>query len=330
MSSSRLVPVDGASSAATLGAVPSTLVVGNFDGVHRGHQTVLRQAVADARAEGLVACVLTFDPHPAVIVGSGAPPLLTTLERRAELFGQAGVERTYVRRFDRDFASWSPERFARDLVSRVLLARVVVVGENFRFGSKRAGDLSLLRTLGASLGFEARVHAVASDADGPFSSTRAREAIARGDLVAACSVLGRPHALTGAVVHGDHRGRTIDVPTANLAEIPELLPLDGVYAVKADRFDEGAREFQPLGHGVTNIGMRPTVGGLQRSVETHMLGFEGDLYGCRMRLHLLARLRGEMKFPSLAELRAQIERDIRAAEQVLRSSGPCNPEPHGP
>jgi riboflavin kinase/FMN adenylyltransferase len=330
MSSSRLVSVDGASSAATLGAVPSTLVVGNFDGVHRGHQTVLRQAVADAKAESLTACVLTFDPHPAVVVGSGAPPLLTTLERRAELFGEAGVERTYVRRFDRDFSSWSPERFARDLVSGILRARVVVVGENFRFGSKRAGDLTLLRTLGASLGFEARVHAVASDAGGPFSSTRAREAIARGDLDAACSVLGRPHALTGAVVHGDHRGRTIDVPTANLAEIPELLPRDGVYAVRVDRFDEPAHEFRPLGRGVTNVGMRPTVGGLQRRVETHLVGFEGDLYGSRLRLYLVARVRDETKFDSMSELRAQIDRDIRAAEELLRSSGPCNPQPLGP
>jgi len=206
----------------------------------------------------------------------------------------------------------------------------VVVGENFRFGSRRAGDLSLLRTLGQSLGFEARVHAVASDANGPFSSTRAREAISRGDLDAACSVLGRPHALTGSVVHGDHRGRTIEVPTANLAEIPELLPLDGVYAVKAERFDEGLREFRPLGHGVTNLGMRPTVGALQHRVETHLLGFEGDLYGSRLRVELVARLRDEMKFASLAELRAQIDRDIGAAEQVLRSSGPCNPEPPGP
>jgi riboflavin kinase/FMN adenylyltransferase len=329
MSPSRLVFVDGQSSAATVVAGPCALVVGNFDGVHRGHQSVLRQAVAEAKAEGLAACVLTFDPHPAVIVGSGAPPLLTTLDRRAELFGEVGVECTYVRRFDREFASWSPEHFARDLVAGMLRARVVVVGENFRFGARRAGDLALLRALGATLGFETRVHAVASDVLGPFSSTRAREAIARGDVDEACNVLGRPHALTGSVVHGDHRGRTINVPTANMAEIPELLPRDGVYVARVELFDDASRAFRPLADGVTNIGVRPTVGGLARRIETHLLGFDGDLYGKRVRVHFLARLRDERKFASIDELRAQIDRDISEAQRHLRSGGPCNPKPPG-
>jgi riboflavin kinase/FMN adenylyltransferase len=319
MVAARLVHVDGTTSASDMGALPCALVVGNFDGVHRGHQAVLRQAVREARAGALAACVLTFDPHPAAVVGAGAPPLLTSLERRAELMGEIGIERIYVRRFDTEFASWSPERFARDLVAHELHARIVVVGENFRFGAKRTGDLSLLRSLGAELAFEARVHSVAADPRGRFSSTRAREAISAGDVAEAQNVLGRPHALTGIVVHGDARGRTIDFPTANLGPVPELCPRNGVYAVTVDAFDEQAGEFRPLGRGVTNVGVRPTVGGSERRVETYLLGFSGDLYGRRLRVHLVARLRDEMKFGSVADLKAQIARDVTAARDKLLS-----------
>lgn len=300
-----------------MGAMPCALVVGNFDGVHRGHQAVLREAVRDAEDGGLPACVLTFDPHPASVVGSGVPPLLTTLERRAELVGAIGVERMYVRRFDREFASWPPERFARELVAGALDARLVVVGENFRFGAKRSGNLPLLRALGADLGFDVRVHSVAADSKGPFSSTRAREAISAGDVAEAQNVLGRPHALTGVVAHGDERGRTIDFPTANLEGVPELYPRDGVYAVTVDLFDEGAGQFRALGRGLTNVGVRPTVGGRERRVETYLLGFSGDLYGDRLRVHLVARLRDEMKFGSVEELKAQIARDVAEARVKL-------------
>jgi riboflavin kinase/FMN adenylyltransferase len=292
------------------------LVVGNFDGVHRGHQSVLREAVGSARAHGLRPCVLTFDPHPAAVVGGGASPMLTTVARRAELMSDVGVEQVYVRRFDTAFAAWPPERFARELVAEALRSRVVVVGQNFRFGAKRAGDLALLRRLGAELGFEVRVHAIAADERGPFSSTRAREAIAAGELEEATHVLGRPHELSGVVVHGDERGRTINFPTANLEPVPEMLPPDGVYAVQVDELDDedGAR---PLAGGVTNIGMRPTVGGTRRTIETFLLGFAGDLYGLRLRLHLVARLREERKFASLDELKLQITRDCAAAREKL-------------
>jgi riboflavin kinase/FMN adenylyltransferase len=319
MTAARLVHVDGSTSAADLDAAPCALVVGNFDGVHRGHQAVLAEAVQNARSGGLAACVLTFDPHPASVVGVGAAPLLTTLERRAELVGEIGVQRMYVRRFDREFASWSPERFARDLVAGALAARIVVVGENFRFGAKRSGSLPLLRSLGAELGFDARVHSVAADSRGPFSSTRAREAISAGDVAEAQNVLGRPHALSGVVVHGDERGRTIDFPTANIEGVPELQPRDGVYAVTVDAFDEPLGQFRQLGQGVTNVGVRPTVGGRERRVETYVLGFSGDLYGRRLRVHLVARLRDEMKFGSVPELKAQIARDVTDARRKLPS-----------
>jgi riboflavin kinase / FMN adenylyltransferase len=317
MTVARLIAVDDATPVESLSAVPCVLVVGNFDGVHLGHQAVLRQAVAQARSIGLSASVLTFDPHPAGVVGGGAPQRLTTLERRAELLSALGIERMYVRRFDAAFAAWQPERFARDLVVGALRARIVVVGENFRFGAKRAGDLTLLRELGAQLGFGVRVHAVASDSRGRYSSTRAREAVVAGDLEEVRRVLGRPHALTGVVAHGDERGRTIGVPTANLDAIPELLPPNGVYAVAADRYSAAEQAFVPLAPGVMNIGVRPTVGGSRLSVETYLLDFEDDLYDARLRVHLVARLRDEKKFASLDELKAQIARDVAAARAAL-------------
>jgi riboflavin kinase/FMN adenylyltransferase len=296
------------------------LVVGNFDGVHRGHQAVLLEAVQAAESQGLVPIVLTFDPHPAAVVGGGAPPVLTTLERRAELVGALGVERMVVRTFDAAFSSWQAERFARELIAGVLRARVVVVGQNFRFGTKRAGDLPLLRALGAELGFDVRVHAIASDEHGPFSSTRVRDAIAAGDLAEAERVLGRPHELSGPVVHGDERGRTINFPTANLEPVAEMLPPDGVYAVWVDEVDpEGGAS--RLAGGVTNIGVRPTVGGGRRTVETFVLGFSGDLYGVSLRLNLVARLRPERKFGSLDELKLQIVRDCAEARRQLGIPG---------
>jgi riboflavin kinase/FMN adenylyltransferase len=320
MSAGRLIEVDEGGLAGAVAAVPCVLVVGNFDGVHRGHQAVLVEAVAEARAVGLAVCLLTFDPHPGAVVGKGAPPLLTTLDRRAELVGAMGVERVYVRRFDATFAAWQPERFARDLVAGALEARAVVVGENFRFGAKRAGDLALLRSLGGELGFEVRVSAVARDSVGPYSSTRAREAVRAGDLAEVRNVLGRPHALSGVVVHGDERGRTIGTPTANLSLPPELLPPNGVYAVTVDRLDTRGGS-APLASGVTNIGVRPTVGGGRMSVETYLLDFSGDLYDARLRVNLVASLRAEKKFGSLDELKAQIARDVADARAALESAG---------
>ena len=295
------------------------MVVGNFDGVHRGHQAVLSEAVADARAAGLAAVVLTFDPHPGAVVGAGAPPRLSTIERRAELMSALGVDWVYVRKFDAAFASWSPERFVRELVVQKLRATVVVVGQNFRFGSKRSGDLALLRALGTQIGFSVRVHQVACDARGPFSSTRAREAIALGVMDEACSVLGRPHELSGAVVRGDARGRQLGFPTANLDPVPEMPPPNGVYAVTVDEVI-GPGEAHPLGMGVTNVGVRPTItgaGNSKRTVEAHLLDFDGDLYGRVLRLHIHARLRDEKRFASLDELKAQIAVDVDCARLRL-------------
>lgn len=295
---------------------PSALVIGNFDGVHRGHAMVLREAATLAKARGLVPAVLTFDPHPAAVVGNGAPALLTTVERRAQLIAEQGMAATWVRAFDRAFAAWDPDRFARDLVARGLGARLVVVGQNFRFGARRAGDLARLRDLGAALGFEVVVHAIASDERGPYSSTRAREAIAAGNLAEATHVLGRAHELSGVVVRGDQRGRTIGFPTANLGAVAEMLPPDGVYAVRVERLAEDGTA-APLAGGVTNVGVRPTVSGGARTVETFLFDFEGDLYGAPLRLRLVDRLREERRFSGLPELKAQIARDCESARERL-------------
>ncbi len=319
MAAAPLVLVDDATPAASLAAAPCVLVIGNFDGVHRGHQAVLQEAVTEARAAGLCACALTFDPHPAQVIGGDAPPLLTSLEHRAELIGALGVDRVYVRHFDAGFAAWEPERFVRDLVVGALLSRRVVVGENFRFGAKRAGDLRLLRALGAECGFEARVHAVARDDVGAYSSTRARDAIAVGNVEEAAGVLGRPHSIEGVVVHGDARGRSLGFPTANLDQIAEATPANGIYAVRVELLR--ATGTRPLAQGVTSIGVRPTiVDGLRpgwRTVETYLLDFKGDLYGSRIRLHFVSRLRPEKKFDSLQELRAAIESDVAGARAAL-------------
>jgi riboflavin kinase/FMN adenylyltransferase len=341
MTSARLIRLDGATRLPPSDSAACTLVIGNFDGVHRGHQAVLAQAVARSRAAGgLIVCALTFDPHPAQVVGSGALPLLTSLEDRVELLGDAGVERVYVRRFDSEFASWRPERFASELVAESLRAKLVVVGDNFRFGVNRTGDLALLRALGEKCGFGVFVPEVASDERGPYSSTRARDAVVAGDLDEARRVLGRPHAVDGVVVHGDARGRTIGFPTANLEGIPQVLPPNGVYAVTVDRGrtlqeEDADARYVPFALGLVNVGVRPTIAegkrddtppspagrGRNVAVEAHLLDVATDLYGRRLRLHFVARLRDEQKFASIGDLKAQIARDVTRGRAVLEPEG---------
>ena len=290
----------------------SVIVIGNFDGVHKGHQAVLRQARTLADARGLRCMVLTFDPHPSEVLGRGAPPRLTTLARRIELLRQHGATEVAVETFTMELAAWTPERFATDLLAVRLATRVVVVGRNFRFGNKRAGDFDTIEELGKTLGFEAVAAEVAGDADGPFSSTRVRDAIAAGEVERAAAVLGRPHSLSGIVEHGDARGRTIGFPTANLGGVAEMLPAYGVYAVRVARGTSAST----LG-GVMNVGLRPTVGGSALRVEVNLFDFDEDLYGETLRIDLVRRLRGEQKFGSFEELRAQIVKDAENARKAL-------------
>ncbi|MBX3206284.1 MAG: bifunctional riboflavin kinase/FAD synthetase [Labilithrix sp.] len=289
----------------------SAVIIGNLDGVHRGHQAVLRQARALADARRLTTLVLTFDPHPSQVLRGITPPRLATLERRVELLRRHGADEVVVEPFTPELAALTPSRFVKELLVERLGARAVVVGENFRFGAKRAGDLDALRGFGAELGFEVAAAEVAGDERGPFSSTRVRDAIGGGDLDEATRLLGRRHSISGVVEAGDRRGRTIGFPTANLGGVVEVLPPHGVYAVFA-----GERP------GVMNVGVRPTVDGTSLRVEVHLFDFDGDLYGQSMRVHLVSRIRDEKKFAGIDELRAQIALDAEAARRVLASARP--------
>jgi riboflavin kinase / FMN adenylyltransferase len=288
----------------------SVVVIGNFDGVHRGHQAVLAQARGIADAGSLSCVVLTFDPHPAEVLGRGKKPKLASIERRVELLRRHGADEVIVEPFTLELAAFPPERFAREVLKHRLDARAIVVGQNFRFGAKRAGDIGTLAELGRDLGFAVEPSAIAGDAKGPFSSTRVRAAIAAGDLDEAAHVLGRPHLLSGIVEEGDRLGRTIGFPTANLGGVVEMLPPYGVYAVTLPSLER---------NGVMNIGVRPTVGGTKLRIEAHVLDFDGDLYGQRLRVDLVKRLREERKMSGLDELKAQIAKDIEAARQLFAS-----------
>jgi riboflavin kinase/FMN adenylyltransferase len=300
----------------------SAVVIGNFDGVHKGHQAVLAEARTLATERNLATTVLTFDPHPASVLFNVEPLRLTSLPRRVALLTDF-ADRVCVRTFDRPYSETTPEHFAETLLAATLRAKLVVVGENFRFGHKRAGDLPQLRALGETLGFEVVAHALAGDATGRYSSSRAREAATQGDLATVEALLGRPHSISGRVVRGDQRGRTIGFPTANLGDVTEIVPSRGVYAVRVDRIrsapDALLEETVPLATGVMNHGIRPTVAhGLAPTVEVHLFDFVGDLYGQALRVHLIAKLRDEAKFDGLDALKAQIARDVAAAKAILR------------
>ncbi len=298
----------------------SVVVAGNFDGVHRGHQALFARARQEASERGLTPVALTFDPHPRFVLGGKPPDLLTSTERRVELVGRLGLTHVVIRRFDLEFARWTAERFVDSLVVATLHAKVVIAGENFRFGAKRAGDGALLATLGPSLGFEPFT-LEASDEKGPLSSSRVRDSLLAGDVRDAAHVLGRNHSIEGVVEKGDQRGRTIGFPTANLGGTTELVPPHGVYAVVVDRrTPDGPRA---LARGVLNIGVRPTVSGeKRRTIEAHLFDFDGDLYGERLRIGFVERLRDERRFDGLEALKAQIAKDVTAARAATRDVSP--------
>ena len=307
--------------AATSGALERGVVaIGNFDGVHRGHQRVMADALRYAHEKAWPVVVLTFDPHPAVVLKRSVPATLTALPRKAELLRGLGVDQVVVKRFDEAFASLPPEQFVTELLKEKLAARAVVVGRNFRFGHARAGDLALLERLGAAHQFEVRCFEISGDARGPFSSARVRDALLAGDLEDGNHVLGRPHAFAGVVARGDQRGRTLGFPTANIEEVVELVPARGVYAVRVDRLDD--ERATRLGDGVMNVGVRPTVtAGERRTQEVHLFDFDEDIYGARVRVHVVERIREERKFATQGELRAQIADDATRARARLRAQG---------
>ncbi len=299
---------------------PAVVAPGNHDGVHLGHQALLDEAkrVASHRG-GLAVVALFFDPHPAQLLSPGrAPTPLTTIERRVELLQHAGADRAVAQPFDRAFSALAPEAFTRDVLQGRLEARHVVVGPDFRFGKGAVGDTESLRVLGDIWGFGVSVVEPVLLRGERVSSTAVRARLQGGDVAAATTMLTRVHEVSGVVVHGDERGRTIGFPTANLDCDPVLLPADGVYAVMVRRL--GADDGAPLMPGVANLGVRPTFGA-GRSVEVHLLSFSGDLYGERLRVGFVDRIRGERRFDGLEALRRQIGADEEQARRLCASAG---------
>jgi riboflavin kinase/FMN adenylyltransferase len=305
-------------------APASVVTPGNYDGVHLGHRALLTAArtVSSTAGGALRVVAMTFDPHPTHFVApERAPELLTTPQRRVELLRGLGADEVVVRRFDAVFAALSPEQFAEQVLGVELGARAVVVGEDFRFGLARAGDVKMLYRLGERFGFEVvEVPKVLVDA-APVSSSRVRASLAQGDVELAARMLGRVHDTSRGVVRGDQRGRTIGVPTANLELTGTLAPAPGVYAVVARVLGEDPAD-PGVYLGVANLGTRPTVAA-GRSFEVHLLDFDRDIYDRQLRVGFVRRLRDERKFPDLAALKAQIARDIAAARRAVES---CEPE----
>ena len=292
----------------------AVVAIGNFDGVHRGHAHIFQQARGLAASLDGESVVLTFDPHPAnVLAPAYAPPLITPLLRKLELIAAQGIDVTVVEPFDRAFASKSAEEFARGVLVDGLGARHVVVGYDFTFGTKRSGNVQLLAELGPRLGFGVTVVPPIS-ADGIVcSSTKVREFVLEGRVDGATLVLGRAPEVEGEVVHGDGRGRSIGVPTANVQPDTELLPKNGVYAGWATRLSDDKRWIAAV-----NVGTNPTfVEGRNVRVEAHLLDCDEDLYGQRLRVGFVARLRDEERFPSREALVAQIKSDVEATRKRM-------------
>ena len=292
----------------------AAVALGVFDGVHVGHRHVLAMLARRAERLDVPPVVLTFDPHPLEVVApEHAPALLTTLDHRIELFADAGVDLTAVLVFDEAVRDVSPTAFVADTLADDLGARLVVVGEDFRFGRDRTGHVGLLAELGQAHGFEIDVVPLVGG-DRPWSSTRIRQMIAAGDVAAARAALGRPHEVWGIVVEGDRRGSGIGFPTANLETHPRAaLPANGVYAVTVGH---EAAEAMP---GVANVGVRPTFGGDERPVvEAHVLGGDHDLYGDEIRVRFVDRIRDERRFDGIEALKTQIAHDVEAARKLLQ------------
>ena len=291
---------------------PAVLSVGNFDGLHLGHQKILRQVLEHAQTRQAISGVITFDPHPLKVLRPGnAPPMVETMSQRMEQFAAIGLEAALVLRFDRALAALSPEEFVRGVLVDELKTAAVLVGQNFHFGHRQGGDVETLAKLGSRFGFS--VHIIDPVViDGEFvSSTAVRTAIAEGRVSHAARLLGRPFALRGEIVRGAGRGATVLFPTLNLAPEQELLPKVGVYATETRL--EGR-----LYRSATNVGFRPTFDGTLLGVETHLFDFSRELTKGRIEVRFWERLRDERKFSGPSELRAQIAADLRETRDYFR------------
>ena len=290
------------------------VALGNFDGVHLGHQAVLRRAVEVAKERGSWVVAATFDPHPQAVLRPGSePPLLTTLGLRREALLRNGADEMRVIRFDKELSRKSPEEFIQDVLLKNLGAATVVVGENFRFGYKASGGFEDLRRHMREAGGEAyAVPLEVSGGDEDINSTRIRGLLAAGEVTDAGRLLGRSYVLRGGVVSGEQRGRQLGFPTANVLPEPGIVvPARGVYAGYVDV--RGERYL-----ACTNVGLAPTFERNEFKVETHLLDFEGDLYGLVVDVGFVEKVRDEKKFSGIEELRGQISRDVEVAREVMR------------
>ncbi len=310
-----------------LGEVPagwgrSVVTIGEFDGVHRGHQRVVARAAEIGAARRLPVVVITFDPHPDEVIRPGShPPFLCSARRRAELLAGLGADAVCVIPFTLEFSRLSPDEFVRTVLVERLHAAAVVEGEDFRFGHKAAGDVSLLARLGEKYDFSTEGMPLVDEDGTRISSTLIRRLLAEGDVAAAARLLGRPHRVEGVVVRGHQRGRALGFPTANLQSPPHTaIPADGVYAGWLVTPGDGPdRERWPA---AISIGTNPTFGEGERSVEAYALDRQDlDLYGAPAGIDLAARLRGTLRFDSAAALVAQMRRDVSRARELTAGPG---------
>ena len=301
---------------------PSAVTIGVFDGVHRGHQRIVARASEVAVTNRLPLVVVTFDPHPDEVVRPGShPPLLCTLRRRVQLLSELGADAVCVLPFTLDFSRLGPDEFVRAVLAERLHARRVVVGANFRFGHRAAGDVALLAELGEKYDFSAEGVPLLTEDGVTISSSSIRDLVAAGDVAGAARDLGRPHRVEGVVVRGAQRGRTLGIPTANLETPPyTAIPADGVYAGWLASLDENGNQTQRWPAAIS-VGTNPTFDGQHRVVEAYALDRDDlDLYGVHVAVDFAARLRGMAKFGSVDELIAQMRLDIDQA-RVLVNGG---------
>lgn len=294
----------------------NAVTIGNFDGVHRGHQAVLASLRREADARGLPLLVMCFEPQPLeFLLGDEAPARLMTWRDKVDALRAAGVDRVLLVRFDAHFRTYSARAFIEELLVAALGCRFLYVGDDFRFGCDRSGDHAALVAAGQRFGFTVGQLPTLTEAGERISSTRLRAAVAAADFAQAEMLAGRPFAVCGRVVHGDKLGRTLGLPTANLLMRRRVLPVRGVYAVEVAGVDPARpRAVWP---GVANVGSRPTVQGVQARCEVNLLNYRGDLYGRRLQVLFRHKLREEQRFPSLDALRQAIEADVTAASDYF-------------
>jgi riboflavin kinase/FMN adenylyltransferase len=308
------------------------VTIGVFDGVHRGHQAIIGHAVARARQAGLASVVVTFDPHPSEVVRPGShPAILTESSRKAELIDALGVDVLCVIPFTVAFSHLPAETFVHDVLVEHLHANAVVVGDNFRFGHRAAGDVTLLGRLGRTFGFTVEgAPLVAGESGATLSSTYIRSCVDAGDVDTAASALGRPHRVEGVVVRGDQRGRELGFPTANLLVAAHVaVPADGVYAAWASRAPRlGVEAPGPRHRAAVSIGSNPTFSGRERRIEAYLLDVDADLYGERLALDFVTHLREMRRYAGIDPLVEQIRRDVadtRAALTAPTDDGGSDP-----